>query len=220
MIYDPNDFDGHYKMSVVGCLVILLTFFILVVTGCGQEGYNSFRDIAEETRSEEERLDDCFHQFKDFNHPERIERRLLLIVCEMLEDTGLGYFHHSDFRVSQHETGRALDFHLSDYVGLNYQNRLRTFDEDFLTLHTWINDNYPAMGFGFYPQWNSPGFHLDTFGLDAGEKEGRRWSHIGGRYVGFQVGLDWLDQELNKIYMDITLPLTIPYQRDAGQDSL
>lgn len=216
-LYDPNDFDNNFKASVIGCIVILVVFFTMALPGCGGEIENAYREIVEEVQiTEEERLDKCFKSFADFDHPEKVEKRLLNIVCDMLEDTGLEYFHHSDFRISQHELGRALDFHTTDYSGMGYCERLLRFNADRELILEWLEENsYLNMGFGFYPQWKNPGIHLDTLGLGPAERKRRRWSQINGKYVSRELGMDWLTSELEGCGYRL-----IPRQRDAGEDSL
>ena len=124
---------------------------------------------------------------------------MLTIVCDMLEATGKTYFHHDDVRLSQHKFGRALDFHLTDYIGMSDCRRLYHFHQDFIALADWmVFTEYEKMGLGIYPQWNNPGFHLDTLGLDPGEQANRRWSQIDGEYVPYIYGVEWLSSELKE----------------------
>ena len=197
-----QSFYQKYGRLLIGLLVV--AFLLLALSSCGGEYRNGLDEISEPPRLT---FEECFKGFKNFRAPDKMETRLLTIVCNFLEDhPELEYFHHSDWRAkSAHPLGRALDFHLSDYEGMtDCEKQIQAYD-DHQKIMDWMEINgLLKMGYGFYPQRQNPKpgqfnpfCHWDTFGLDAGEKEGRRWAKLNGKYVSFEKGLVWWENRLN-----------------------
>jgi hypothetical protein len=75
---------------------------------------------------------------------------------------------------SQHYKGNAGDFHVN--TTLSYPEQIECMLEALDDLQV-----AEKVGFGIYPDWNSPGFHIDDRG------EWARWGYIGGKiYFGTQ----------------------------------
>jgi hypothetical protein len=73
---------------------------------------------------------------------------------------------------SEHKRGNAVDFHIQSSWSLPEQsNRLEMILKELQVFN--------QVGLGIYPDWNSPGFHLDVRGSYA------RWGRIGKDYVGY-----------------------------------
>jgi len=79
---------------------------------------------------------------------------------------------------STHYTGLAIDGHFVTDVPLYFQ-ALRVMEK----LHLVGLDK--KMGIGLYPDWDSPGFHLDR------REELARWGRIGLDYVSWISALDY-----------------------------
>jgi uncharacterized protein YcbK (DUF882 family) len=108
---------------------------------------------------------------------------LLQAIRDHLEpDEGIvihcGYEASGHAADSQHKQGNAVDFHIRSARSLPEQSdrlcdilkKLQVFDR---------------VGLGIYPDWNSPGFHLDVRGTYA------RWGRIGPTtYVGYGDALE------------------------------
>ena len=69
---------------------------------------------------------------------------------------------------SQHYNGNAEDFHIK--TSLSFLEQYHALLEIFSDLQI-----AQEVGFGIYPDWNSPGFHLDVRGKFA------RWGYIDGK---------------------------------------
>jgi len=77
---------------------------------------------------------------------------------------------------SWHYKGYAVDFHIKSKL---------SFWNQYYAVLTILNDLQVAhlVGFGIYPDWNSPGFHLDTRGKIA------RWGFVDGEQVPLTVAV-------------------------------
>ena len=94
----------------------------------------------------------------------------------------VGYTLAGHSKNSQHYKGCAIDFHLNTTLRYDAQVDLVISTLRSLQVHERV-------GLGLYPDWNSPGFHIDTRGTMA------RWGYIAGVYSRFE---DTYDHTLNK----------------------
>jgi len=113
--------------------------------------------------------------------PERISGLLLLTLDRVRESLGHTIVIHCGYEAagrvanSQHTIGNAVDYHVEGipfYDAYTMQSAIF----DFLQISDRI-------GFGIYPDWNTPGFHLDVRGTRA------RWGAVHAR-----------DAQGNKLY--------------------
>ena len=125
-----------------------------------------------------------FSKTENWGVPGRVSGFLLLALSQLRRDLGLQVVIHNAFETdghsegSQHYNGGAVDFHLVTDLPFYRQILLvENFLERFqLASHC---------GFGIYPSWNSPGFHLDARGVKA------RWGFDKqGRSVAYNVAKD------------------------------
>ena len=82
-----------------------------------------------------------------------------------------GYEADGHVSGSQHYKGNAVDFHIK--TKLSFPDQIEAIT---IILHELQVSN--LCGIGIYPDWNSPGFHLDARGVPA------QWGRIGTDYVG------------------------------------
>lgn len=69
--------------------------------------------------------------------------------------------------------GNATDFHIQ--TTLTYAEQIEAMESIFKELQV-----EKVVGFGIYPDWNSPGFHLDVRGFAA------RWGRLGQTYMEYE----------------------------------
>lgn len=156
---------------------------------------------------------DCLGTYDDWRAPDRVRPRVKKVLCDFLRDyPEYTFIRHSDWRPlmsvgdvdhdqgvarSQHSYGRALDFRLDSYQGMTRIERLTTFQEQSEEFNFWLVLNgHECGGLGEYPQSHNPFLHYDTYGLDLGEKCGRRWGRLSGKYVDIDLARDWLESQL------------------------
>ncbi|MCK4822302.1 hypothetical protein KA005_41450, partial [bacterium] len=74
---------------------------------------------------------------------------------------------------SYHYKGMAVDFHfVVPNSSISFRDQSKFLMQYLVDMQL---DNF--VGLGIYPEWNNPGFHLDTRGKKA------RWLKQGGEYV-------------------------------------
>jgi len=121
--------------------------------------------------------------------PERMDPLLLFILDRIIDElpTGCVAKIHCGFKTvghsskSMHYKAKAVDFHIVGVPFLVAETLISEF------LHkTGLVD---LVGFGIYPEWNSPGFHLDTRGKRAS------WGRVGGEYVAYASALEYAKTE-------------------------
>ena len=126
-----------------------------------------------------------FSRDENWGDPDRVNPVLLMVLYIIRVETGWAisiheYAYelsgHSD--KSQHYKGNACDFHFICNKSLKEQaDRIQQ-----------ILDKYSftdLVGWGIYPIWNNPGFHLDVRGEKA------RWAFIGDKQVLFEEGIKY-----------------------------
>ncbi|MBN1572800.1 MAG: hypothetical protein JW984_06340 [Deltaproteobacteria bacterium] len=131
-----------------------------------------------------------FTSNEGWGDPFRMDRELIFLM-----DTLRGLFHHPfvihcgyqrrpEKPKSQHNFGRAADFHIE---GISFRDAVDLMLAFIGPPPRGLGaaDN---IGLGIYPHWNNPGFHLDTRGERA------RWGAVNenGRqiYVSFAAAYD------------------------------
>jgi len=119
-----------------------------------------------------------------FKNPERLDRRLLRVLDNMMAEERKVYGPlklsvHSDYREgsgnSQHHYGRAVDLDIEQENGI-----LISAPKLFL-----IACRYMFSGIGFYPYWSRPGIHVDTRPTNGDYLTLKRafwWRDEGGKY--------------------------------------
>ncbi|MCD8568847.1 MAG: D-Ala-D-Ala carboxypeptidase family metallohydrolase [Geovibrio sp.] len=124
-----------------------------------------------------------FTENEKWGKAERMNPALLLLLDRLREKVGRPFVIHCGYEEgghasgSRHYKGDAADFHIE---GMKFPEAV---DSLLKALHgTEILGQVSAayVGLGIYPDWNTPGFHLDIRGYSA------RWGRIGGEYVSFE----------------------------------
>ena len=139
-------------------------------------------------------FDHCFG-ISTMRYTERINPALLATVCYFVKQTNKTYFHHSGWRRgSGNHAGNALDFHLTDYKGMNRSQKLSAFLADVDLLQDFLRERgiLDKVGLGIYPDTGNPFIHLDFRGVRA------RWAQVEGREVGLALAQDWARREIAK----------------------
>lgn len=116
---------------------------------------------------------------ESWGHPAKMNGALLLTLQALRTYIDKPFVIHCAYDTkghsesSQHYIGNAVDFHI---VGLTFAEAILEIEEaiTYLQLRDFI-------GLGIYPDWNSPGFHLDLRGTKA------RWGRLGAsNYVAYE----------------------------------
>jgi len=119
-----------------------------------------------------------FKRREKWGNPEKMNGALLLLLYRIrtMADIGIsihcGYEDRGKNSTSQHPLGNAVDFHLVTPMALIDQINMMEGVLESLQVESHV-------GFGFYPNWNTPGFHLDVRGFHA------RWAYINGDQVNY-----------------------------------
>ena len=106
-----------------------------------------------------------------FGAPERMSGLVLLVIWVIRFSTGWkirvnhGHKTGGHSKNSQHYKGTALDFHFITETPF-YEQILKVEQ----ILKAW--QLFDFVGLGIYPDWNTPGFHIDARGSKA------RWGYI------------------------------------------
>lgn len=142
-----------------------------------------------------------FERWENWGEPDRVNGLLLLLLDKITEEVknyawrkyktitpciihcAYATDGHSDG--SQHYKGSAADFHFENISAYEVYTVIQKVLED--------NQVENHVGFGVYPDWKKPGFHLDVRGWKA------RWSHVVGRYVGINKGVQIIKQEVENV---------------------
>jgi len=122
-----------------------------------------------------------FNRAEAWGNPDKVTGCLLMLLEAIRGRVKDGFVIHNAYSTdghsanSQHYLGNAVDFHINTNMGFRKQIYLLLgiFNELQVAQH---------IGFGIYPQWNHPGFHLDIRGTRA------RWGYVNG-YVSFSDAL-------------------------------
>lgn len=107
----------------------------------------------------------------------KVNGLLLKLMDEIRERLGASIVIHCAYEdgghsnKSQHYLGNAVDFHV---VGMPFPEAIYWIEKILDDLHAsdWV-------GLGIYPDWNTPGFHLDVRGVKA------RWGRYRGEYLAY-----------------------------------
>lgn len=129
-----------------------------------------------------------FSRDEKWGDPDRMNPILLHLLDDLRDRIGSPFVIHCGYETSghtkksQHYYGNAVDFHVK---GMSFLEAYLAIDNELE--HIFII-NQPAaelVGFGIYPDWNHPGFHLDVRGYRA------RWGRISGQYVALSEALKY-----------------------------
>jgi len=128
-----------------------------------------------------------FNQLKHFTRgerwgdPDRMNGIILLLLDAVRDQYGCSFVIHCGYEgdghtpSSQHYIGNAVDFHIVTDGHFH-----RQIDK----MEIILGDLQVQCGLGIYPDWNRPGFHIDTRGYHA------RWGRI-GEYVEFSKAYEY-----------------------------
>lgn len=119
-----------------------------------------------------------FSEGENWGDPRKINGLLLLLLEAIRDILKMPIVIHcgtqgKHVKNSQHYLGNAVDFHI--VTNLPYRVQVKVMESILEGLQ--VDDR---VGFGIYPEWNHPGFHLDVRGERA------RWGMVGGRYVSYE----------------------------------
>lgn len=103
-----------------------------------------------------------------------------------------GYKEGGHTENSFHYKGEANDFHVVGCPFLEAEKQLIHYLRKPRLVEKKEYRLIDYCGVGNYPQWNNPGFHLDIRGNTAS------WSRIDGKYVAYELGLEWAKNNLNQ----------------------
>ena len=136
-----------------------------------------------------------FSKSENWGDPERMSGFLLLVLSavrhfyrakydkDAVFVIHYGYDLSGHVKKSQHYLANAVDFHIK--TKLAYLDQIDALLDIFESLQ--IADR---VGFGIYPDWNSPGFHLDCRGKKA------RWGRVGDTYLSFREVISYIMSRL------------------------
>ena len=132
-----------------------------------------------------DRVDRYFSKNEAWGNPDKISGLLLMVMYQIRCSSGWPMIIHCGTQGlhcegSYHYKKLAVDFHFGiDHTTLlgQSQHLFDFFDE--MQLADFV-------GFGLYPQWNQPGFHIDVRGYRA------RWAKLNGVYVSLTEGLGYV----------------------------
>lgn len=119
-----------------------------------------------------------FSRAEKWGDPSKMSGLLLILLKIIRRETGwpiaihCGWEEDGHVSDSQHQRGSAADFHF--IVAVPYKVQVDTLSDLLVRLQA-----AEFVGLGIYPDWNTPGFHLDTRGVKA------RWGRVAGKYVSF-----------------------------------
>lgn len=130
-----------------------------------------------------------FTRNENWGDPDRVNASLVYVMDALRNWLGFRIHINNAFEASghspksQHYKGNADDFWVE--CDLDFAEQVRLIEE-FLELFGLAD----KVGFGIYPNWRRPGFHLDVRGRRA------RWGAIpdgegGQQYVSQEAALDW-----------------------------
>ena len=123
--------------------------------------------------------------------PDKMDFFILVIVDNIMNALPVGCRAkiHCGYKTSGHSSksmhyhGKAIDFHV---VGVPFLTAETLIMAD---LHdTGLIEN---VGIGIYPDWNNPGFHIDSRGNRAS------WAKIKDDYVAYAEGLKYAKTKFN-----------------------
>lgn len=107
-----------------------------------------------------------FKVSEPWGKPEAMNGILLLVMDAVAEKSGVPVVIHCGHETtghvskSYHASGRACDFHLA--TEMPFLKQVELMEKILQDLHVFSD-----VGLGIYPDWNHPGFHLDTRGTMA-----------------------------------------------------
>ena len=129
-------------------------------------------------------LSPYFSRRENWGDPDKINPALLFLLFRVRNAAGLPIIIHNAYELtghsekSQHYIGNAADFHFK-HDNLFY-SQIEMMEKVLSVMG--VADK---VGLGVYPQWKTPGFHIDVRGFKA------RWAQIDGKYVAFDAGYDY-----------------------------
>lgn len=119
-----------------------------------------------------------FNKNENWGNHEKINGFLLLALDELRHRIGHEFIIHNAYAQtghsddSLHYKGSAVDYHICT------KSFLKTCNDVILCLSEMqIADR---VGLGIYPDWNNPGFHLDSRGYQA------RWGRLENKYISIE----------------------------------
>lgn len=127
-----------------------------------------------------------FSRNEAWGDPDKMNGALLILLDNLRDIIGSPFVIHYGTqgvhsRHSLHYKGNAVDFHIK--TSMPYYEQVIALEQALEQLQV---SNF--VGFGIYPGWNHPGFHLDLRGYKA------RWGRIGKEYYG----IDYVKDAIRK----------------------
>lgn len=83
---------------------------------------------------------------------------------------------------SYHYKGEAIDWHIVGMSPAAAEEHVIKFLHKPKAVNGKEIKLIEIVGFGCYPEWLNPGFHIDRRGVRAS------WSMVGGKYVAYEIG--------------------------------
>lgn len=203
---------------------LLLCIFLLFLANCGGEIQNDFYDnLLDTVDPPKTDLEKCYGAYVGWRAPMLVSYKIKDLVCQYyLAHPWRTYIHHSGWRPPQildweeletyhgdgrmegksfHYDGRAQDHRGVDYSSMTKCQKYLAYRDFIEEIELWrIESKTECMGFGIYVTTPNPFVHEDEVGLAAGEKCGRRWGRIHGKYVAIQLAKDWLNEKIVSCY--------------------
>lgn len=124
-----------------------------------------------------------FNEHENWGDYTQVSGFLFMLLDQVRRLVGYPFVIHNAYATSghaaesKHYQGEAVDFHVKTLSFLDAYKRL---NESLILLQ--VNQR---VGFGVYPDWHNPGFHLDVRGTEA------RWSKVNNMYVRLEDGLQY-----------------------------
>jgi uncharacterized protein YcbK (DUF882 family) len=133
-----------------------------------------------------------FTKNEKWGDSERMNPALLILLDKLREKAGNPFVIHCGFEQtghtaqSRHYTGDAADFHME---GLSFFNAVELVLKSLHEVKIAGQVAAVYVGLGIYPDWSTPGFHLDFRGYYA------RWGRLGGEYISFEKAYSFVKRE-------------------------
>jgi uncharacterized protein YcbK (DUF882 family) len=124
-----------------------------------------------------------FTEKEKWGDADKMNPVLLLLLDNLRKKVGKPFVIHCGYEEgghasgSRHYTGDAVDFHIN---GMSFPEAMDSLLKALHETDFFGKKAAEYVGLGIYPDWNTPGFHLDIRGYSA------RWGRIDGEYVSFE----------------------------------
>lgn len=131
-----------------------------------------------------------FSRSEKWGDPDKVDPVMLTVLYLARQEVSVPFIIHCAFegghsKGSYHHSGQAVDFHIPS---LSFMVAIDAMERALRKLQL-----FKSVGLGIYPDWDHPGFHLDTRGHMARwsaqyhKKEGR----LVQEYYGYDFGVNY-----------------------------